>query len=147
MELRDVVHEYWAARTKVFTKQMILASWHKSGICPFNPNIFTDTDFAPSIVSSTKNQLPTSFPRQLPCAPDASSDDVFDPVELERMEEGERAQSGSESGSESEIEIEGAIAIDLVHKSLIMVRPLEFTSAHTCKRALVYNFAPTMSIP
>ncbi|KAF9067509.1 hypothetical protein BDP27DRAFT_1422803 [Rhodocollybia butyracea] len=99
MELRDIVHEYWEARKTAFTERTILASWRKSGICPLNPSIFTDADFAPSIISSTKNQLPASFPRRLPRAPNASSDDMFDPAELERME-AERDANGSLSESD-----------------------------------------------
>ncbi|KIK50955.1 hypothetical protein GYMLUDRAFT_182066 [Collybiopsis luxurians FD-317 M1] len=66
MELQDIVKEYWAARAKAFQESMILQAWHKSGICPLNPGIFTDADFAPSIMSSTKVQLPKSFPRHIP---------------------------------------------------------------------------------
>lgn len=76
MELEDVVEEYMAARAVSFKEDTILAAWRKSGICPLDPNIFTEADFAPSIPSSTQSQLPTTFPKRLPRAPDASSDDA-----------------------------------------------------------------------
>lgn len=75
MELRDVVKEYMAARASAFKGSTILAAWRKSGICPLNPDIFTDADYAPSITTSTQIQLLKSFPRRLPHAPDASSND------------------------------------------------------------------------
>ncbi|KAJ3985250.1 hypothetical protein F5890DRAFT_1553361 [Lentinula detonsa] len=68
-------------------------AWRKSGIKPFNPDIFTDKDFAPSIPSSTQARFPESFPTRLLQAPDASSDDaLFDPYELDRREGRERRE-------------------------------------------------------
>ncbi|KAJ3738009.1 hypothetical protein EV360DRAFT_90954, partial [Lentinula raphanica] len=82
-------------------------AWKKSGIWPLNPGIFTEADYAPSRTSSTKAQLPKSFPRRLPRAPDASSDDaVFDGMELiqmrgEEMRDGDEEQDNSGSSDDS----------------------------------------------
>ena len=109
MELRDVVKEYWTARNIAFKEDTILQAWRKSGIRPLNPNIFTEADFAPSIASSTQVQLPRSFPRRLPRAPDASSDDVvFDAEEISRMREEREKEIGvggdSERSDDSELD-------------------------------------------
>ncbi|KAJ3715225.1 hypothetical protein DFJ43DRAFT_1160523 [Lentinula guzmanii] len=96
MELRNVVKEYVAVRTTAFKESTILAAWRKSGICPLNPEIFTEADYAPSITSSTQIQLPKSFPKHLPRTLDASSDDAeFNPVVLE-----ERLEVGGKDGDQ-----------------------------------------------
>jgi hypothetical protein len=59
---RDVPREYLIARTKSVTETTILAAWRKAGIKPFNPEIFTLEDMAPSFASSTTAPLPKSFP-------------------------------------------------------------------------------------
>ncbi|KIK59516.1 hypothetical protein GYMLUDRAFT_169520, partial [Collybiopsis luxurians FD-317 M1] len=66
MDLRNVVKEYWECRKLAFKDTTISQAWRKSGINPFNPSVFTDADFAPSIPSSTKAHLPDSFPSRLP---------------------------------------------------------------------------------
>lgn len=103
MHLRDVVKEYWECQKWSFKDTTILQAWKKSGIHPFNPGIFTAADYTPSIPSSTKTHLPASFPRCLPRAPDASSDDaVFDPEILLREQEWGQDDGKRESGSDSE---------------------------------------------
>ncbi|KAJ3981947.1 hypothetical protein F5890DRAFT_1476563 [Lentinula detonsa] len=100
MELRDVVKEYMAARASAFKGSTILAAWQKSGICPLNPGIFTEADYAPSVTSSTQIQLPKSFPRRLPRAPDAPSDDAeFNPERERERAESSSGSSGSDSSS------------------------------------------------
>ncbi|KAJ3756710.1 hypothetical protein EV360DRAFT_71765, partial [Lentinula raphanica] len=103
--------EYWDCRTRAFKDSTILNAWASAGIKPFNPGVFTDDDYAPSQPSSTETYLPDSYPKRLPRAPDASSDDaLFDPEALRELEEGrednERRTSNVEqergSGSESE---------------------------------------------
>ncbi|KAJ3750641.1 hypothetical protein DFH05DRAFT_1518782 [Lentinula detonsa] len=109
MNLRDIVKEYMECQRGAFKRMNIEQAWRKSGIKPFNPDIFTDKDFAPSIPSSTQAWFPESFPTRLPQAPDASSDDaLFDPYELDRREgreereDGERDEGGDGDSEESE---------------------------------------------
>lgn len=59
---RDVVREYFIARKASFTAKIIKAAWKRTGLYPFNPNIFTNRDFAPSHTTSTKAHVPPSFP-------------------------------------------------------------------------------------
>jgi hypothetical protein len=54
--------EYMSVREKAVTVPVIQGGWAKSGLEPFNPNIFTNADFAPSQATSTKVFLPSSFP-------------------------------------------------------------------------------------
>ncbi|KAJ3802836.1 hypothetical protein GGU11DRAFT_858081 [Lentinula aff. detonsa] len=106
MLLCDVVKEYWRCRTIAFKESTILQAWRKSGINPFNPDIFTHADFAPSIASSTTQvHLPDSFPKQLPRAPDMLSDNaLFNAEALIRLEEGEKDVDSDSSDSDSEFE-------------------------------------------
>ncbi|KIK64629.1 hypothetical protein GYMLUDRAFT_160501 [Collybiopsis luxurians FD-317 M1] len=53
MDLHNIVKEYWECQNLVSKETTILQAWHKAGINPFNPNIFTDADYMPSIPSST----------------------------------------------------------------------------------------------
>jgi hypothetical protein len=57
-----LVREYMKARTVSLKENVILSAWKKTGIRPFNPQIFTDEDFGPSFVSSTNRRLPDLFP-------------------------------------------------------------------------------------
>lgn len=60
---RDVlVSEYIKLREKAFKSETIPKAWEKSSLNPFNPNIFTAEDFAPSALSSTLAILPSTFP-------------------------------------------------------------------------------------
>ncbi|KAJ4466958.1 hypothetical protein C8R41DRAFT_925924 [Lentinula lateritia] len=97
MDLRDVVKEYMAVRDLSFKESTIKTAWRKSGINPLNPEIFSEADFAPSIASSTRMQLPASYPTRLPRGPDvASSDAEFDGEVLEGRER-RRNERGSDS--------------------------------------------------
>ncbi|KAJ4497359.1 hypothetical protein C8R41DRAFT_917726 [Lentinula lateritia] len=97
MDLCDVVKEYMAVRDLSFKESTIKTAWQKSGINPLNPGIFSEADFAPSIASSTRMQLPASYPTQLPHGPDvASSDAEFDGKVLEGRER-RRNKRGSDS--------------------------------------------------
>ena len=59
---REFVLEYLAIRNKVFTPDLIQKAFKNTGIHPFNPDIFTAEDFAPSQVSSHKVHVPLSYP-------------------------------------------------------------------------------------
>lgn len=56
------IKEYMVARGQAFLPETIKKAWAKCGIWPFNPNIFTDEDFAPSVSTSTKGHFPASYP-------------------------------------------------------------------------------------
>jgi hypothetical protein len=70
LQARDVVQEYMEARSVSFKEETIKQAWRKSGIdtdetgtypkC--NGSIFTKDDFAPSVPSSTRLDLPESYP-------------------------------------------------------------------------------------
>ncbi|KAL4080442.1 hypothetical protein J3A83DRAFT_4366767 [Scleroderma citrinum] len=67
-----------AARTKVFTSEIILKAWKNSGICPLNPHLFKDQDFTPSMSTSTEAHVPSSYPvelHELPDLQDITTDD------------------------------------------------------------------------
>jgi hypothetical protein len=57
-----LVREYMKAHTVSLKEKVILSAWKKTGIRPFNPQIFTREDFGPSFVSSTNRRLPDLFP-------------------------------------------------------------------------------------
>ncbi|KAJ3879596.1 hypothetical protein F5051DRAFT_349952, partial [Lentinula edodes] len=103
MDLRDVVKQYMAVRDLSFKESTIKTAWRKSGINPLNPEIFSEADFAPSIASSTKMQLPASYPTRLPRGPDvASSDAEFDGEVLEGRERRRNAEGSDSDSSDSD---------------------------------------------
>lgn len=69
----NVVHEYlkiW----HVITPDLMKKAFAKTRIYPFNPEIFTDEDFAPSMASSTVAHVPPSYPTEVPSSPPADDD-------------------------------------------------------------------------
>ena len=58
----DFVKEYMEARKHAFSPDTIRKAWERCGICPLNPNIFTDADFSPSASTSRHAHLPGSYP-------------------------------------------------------------------------------------
>lgn len=60
-----VIPEYLKARSQCIKKQLIQSAFKKTGIYPFNPDVFTDTDFAPSNGTSSKAHVPKSFPPEV----------------------------------------------------------------------------------
>ena len=55
------IKEYIVAWGQAFLPKTIKKAWAKCNIWPFNPNIFTDEDFVPSVSISTKGHFPTSY--------------------------------------------------------------------------------------
>ena len=70
----NIIHEYLEIRG-VITPNLIKKSFEKTGIYPFNPDIFTDEDCAPSIASSTIAHLPPSYLAEIPSSPPAVATD------------------------------------------------------------------------
>ena len=68
----NFVPEYMEVRKKAITPELIKKSFSRTGIYPFNPDIFTDKDFAPSRATSRDAHLPPSYPPEVPM-PRASS--------------------------------------------------------------------------
>ena len=56
------VAEYLQVRDASITPDVVKAAWRKTGLFPFNPNVFSEHDFAPSRSYSTQAHLPPSFP-------------------------------------------------------------------------------------
>ena len=52
----------------------IKAAFHKCGIWPFNPEVFTATDFAPSTGTSTQHPDPCTYPIHQPSSPISATD-------------------------------------------------------------------------
>jgi len=73
----NFIHKYMAIH-HVITPELIQKVFKKTGIYPLNPSIFTDKDFAPSLVYSTTAHLPTSYPSKIPSSPMAASSDLED---------------------------------------------------------------------
>jgi hypothetical protein len=69
------VQEYMDVRNQSFKPTTILAAWRKSGATPVDPDVFDDTDYAPSLATSYANcMVPASFPIQPLFYDDHSSD-------------------------------------------------------------------------
>ena len=66
MTCYNVIHEFMEVQKDFMTVPLIQKSFHVTGIYPFNPNIFTEEDFAPSQVFSVKAHTPASFPETIP---------------------------------------------------------------------------------
>lgn len=58
----EVIREWMGIRHLFMTQDIIFSAWKKAGLHPFNPEVFTDEDFAPSLVSSTKGNRPIGYP-------------------------------------------------------------------------------------
>ena len=52
----------------------IKAAFCKCGIWPFNPEVFTASDFAPSMATSTQHPDPHMYPIHQPSSPISASD-------------------------------------------------------------------------
>ncbi|KAM6490911.1 hypothetical protein JOM56_013615 [Amanita muscaria] len=87
---KDVIREYMKARESAFKAETIIHAWKKTGMCPLNPGIFTEEDYAPSYATSTSAHVPATFPQQLSSislSSEESSDDAsYKPSETESTE-------------------------------------------------------------
>lgn len=97
----DFIREYLAARALAFLPETIRNVWQKCGICPLNPKVFTDKDFAPSYSTSTRSSLPQSYPKQ-----PGYLEGEEDPEEEEGDPEDEKDddEDSSDTGSDDEMD-------------------------------------------
>lgn len=61
----EFIKEYIKVRDQTFTPELITAAWRKTGLYPFNPDVFTELDYSPSQLTSTEVHYPPSFPTSL----------------------------------------------------------------------------------
>jgi len=74
----NFIPEYLAVREKAITLELIIKAFQKTGISPFNPSMFLEEDFRPSMASSLGLHLPTSYPDLTPSLPPAIPTDDED---------------------------------------------------------------------
>jgi len=67
----NFIPEYLAICKKVITPDLIIKAFWKTGIFPFNPSIFSEQDFGPSMVLSSTLHLLSSYPNPTPFSPPA----------------------------------------------------------------------------
>lgn len=91
----NVIHEYMGLRDQFMTPELIQDSFRKTGILPFNPDIFTKEDYAPTQTFSIKAHVPETYPDAIP-----SSDPAI-PTDCERID------SDSSSDLDSDYQLEG----------------------------------------
>lgn len=119
VQKRDVIREYMQARAVAFKVETIQNAWKKCGVRPFNPGIFKDEDFAPSLNTSVVVENPDSFPTDLPSdfdiieeyiteqnGTDLDDSNSYIPAELKDIDSEEEFESGSkrEEGENDEHE-------------------------------------------
>src|SRR5260370_3818797 len=78
MTCYNVIHEFMEVQKDFMTVPLTLIqkSFCVTGIYPFNPNIFTEEDFAPSQVFSVKAHTLASFPETIPSSDPAIPNDI-----------------------------------------------------------------------
>jgi hypothetical protein len=91
------VNEFMTVRDQAMTPELIMSSFRKTGISPFNSNIFKDRDFAPSQSSSIKGHLPLSFPVEVDGEEDSDTEDEWDDDDMD-IGEGPVVIDGGVSG-------------------------------------------------
>lgn len=102
-----------------------MKAWARCGICPLNPNIFSDADFALSAGTFTKGHVPHSY-----LAESYSEDSDLGRDEDECVEDTE-LNDEDEDGSESEHETEGATNHNTSAKDAPFKIPWNHTEKHT----------------
>lgn len=65
----EFMKEYMKVRDNTFTPELITTAWRKTGLYPFNPDVFTELDYSPSQMTSTEVHYPHSFPTLLAPSP------------------------------------------------------------------------------
>ena len=70
----DFVEVFGKALKEAFTKETVLAVFQATGIFPFNPNVITEQQMKPSLVTSTKAAFPLAQPTPVHCVMAVFSD-------------------------------------------------------------------------
>jgi len=70
----NVIPEYMQVRVASMTPELISSAFSCTGIYPFNPQVFTDADFAPAKAFSVTSHVPSSFPADVPSSSPIPSD-------------------------------------------------------------------------
>jgi hypothetical protein len=66
MKWHNIIPEYMKVHMQSIMPQLLVSAFTCTGIFPFNPNVFTDDDFAPTMLSSITMHAPTLFPANIP---------------------------------------------------------------------------------
>src|SRR6266481_9076652 len=67
-----VIEEYLKIRGKYMSSKAIRLAFRHCSIWPFNPQVFTEADFSPSRLSSTRLITPPSYPTEVPSSPSSA---------------------------------------------------------------------------
>ena len=110
IDRHNFIPEYLAVWEKAITPELIIKAFRKTGISPFNPSMFLEEDFGPSMASSLGLHLPTSYPDLTPSSPpaiptdDEDSDDDFIPGHSSdvEMDSGNDKDNSDDKGCEVE---------------------------------------------
>ena len=70
--IETVVEEYMKVCKKSMSLKVIQGAFSCCGIWPFNPQIFTKGNYAPSKLTSTHAIAPPSYPAEVPSSPSAT---------------------------------------------------------------------------
>jgi hypothetical protein len=83
MDRYNIIDEYCKVRAATITRTCIQSAFRSTGIYPFNRNIFTAVDYAPSRSFSTTAYAPSSYPHEVPSSPVALSLEASSDIESE----------------------------------------------------------------
>ena len=97
MDRYNVIPEYMQVRTACMTPELICTAFSCTGIYPFNPNVFTDADYAPAHSFSTTSHVPGSFPADVPSSSPLPSD--ASDLDSDSGDDESEDQSDSEAGA------------------------------------------------
>lgn len=94
----NLIPLYMEARKEAFKTETIVSAFRKTGISPFNPNVFTTEDFAPSFPTSTVAHLPLTYPAADDLQTESSTNSSRVPLRTE-----ENAADGEDDSDASSI--------------------------------------------
>jgi hypothetical protein len=106
----DFIKEYMAAQKLAFLPETIIKAWEKCGIFSLNPKIFFDANFAPSVSTSTKGHMPTSYSAKFYSEEsdlDRDENEDEDTHGGDTCNEDRELDNNDDNGSDSENETEG----------------------------------------
>ena len=59
----EFIREYMVVRNEVFSRPgLVKKAWQRSGLNPINADMFNDDDYAPSVATSIRAHVPSTFP-------------------------------------------------------------------------------------